>query len=179
MQGEQMTTQTASLQHPARAAQRVHHYAWSSRHANSLRAYDHRVEAGMPLSLPVLGTTGEPTRILIVDDVFTTGPLEYLLHGLGYWTTRVALCGETALQLAQDFLPSVVLLSLELPDMSAYRVAARLRDRAVTRDLRLIALTGEYAHTSRDLAREAGFERYLAKPVNVSALLQLLSTSQH
>jgi CheY-like chemotaxis protein len=132
----------------------------------------------MPLSLPIIGTTGEPIRILLVDDVFTTAPLEYLLHGLGYWTTRVALCGETALKLAQDFLPSVVLLALELPDMSAYRVAAQLRDRAVGRDLRLIALTGDYAHTSRDLARQAGFERYLAKPVTVSALHQLLSTTR-
>ena len=171
-------THTASLQHPTRSVRRVRLYPWSSRHTTSFRPYDHNVEArDMPLSLPIVGTTAEPTRILIVDDVFTSGPIEYLLHGLGYWRTRVAVCGETAVKLAQEFLPSVVLLALELPDISAYRVAAQLRDRGAERDLRLIALTGDYAHANRDLARQAGFERYLAKPVTVSALHQLMSTS--
>jgi CheY-like chemotaxis protein len=132
----------------------------------------------VPLSVPVLATTGEPTRILIVDDVHTSGPLEYLLHGLGYWTTRVASCGATALKMAQDFAPSIVLLALELPDMSGYRVATQLRNRAAGRELRLIALTGDYAHTGRDMAREAGFERYFAKPVRMSALYQLLRSPQ-
>jgi CheY-like chemotaxis protein len=128
----------------------------------------------VPLSSPLLGAAGEPTRILLVDDHATTGLLEYRLHGLGYWTTRAAACSKTALQLARDFLPSVVLLSLELPDMSAYRLAMQLRGGAVGRELRLIALTGDSTHLGRDLAREAGFERYLVKPVSVSALCQLL-----
>lgn len=173
-----MTTQTI-LRQPVPSVQRTHPFAWSSRHTTALRSYDHRVETRhVPLSLPLLGATGEPMRILLVDDHSTTGLLEYRLHGLGYWTTRVAPCGATALKLARDFSPSVVLLSLELPDMSAYRVAAQLRDGAAGRELRLIALTGDYAHTGRDLAREAGFERYLVKPVSVSDLGQLLRTAR-
>jgi DNA-binding response OmpR family regulator len=80
------------------------------------------------------------------------------------------------LNLAQDFLPSIVLLTLKLPDMSAYRVAARLRDQSAGRELRLIALTDECVHTGRELAREAGFERYMAKPVGALELQQLLRT---
>lgn len=118
--------------------------------------------------------TGDPTRILLVDDLHTTGPLEYLLHGLGYWTTRVAVCGETALKTAHDFAPSVVLLALDLPDMSSYSLATQLRNWAGGRELRLIALTGDSAYPGRDLARRAGFERYLTKPVNIGALNRLL-----
>src|SRR5580692_969876 len=105
-----MTIQTASFHCAGRSAQRIQHPGRTSKHAPSLRLYNHSVEAreAPPLSLPLFGTTGEPTRILIVDEVYTTGPLEYLLHGLGYWTTRVAFRGETALMLAQDFSPSVV-----------------------------------------------------------------------
>jgi protein-histidine pros-kinase len=80
--------------------------------------------------------------------------------------------------MAQDFSPSVVLLALNLPGMSAYRVATLLRDRAAGRELRLIALTEDCEHTGRDLARQAGFERYLAKPVDISALQQLLLATQ-
>jgi CheY-like chemotaxis protein len=58
--------------------------------------------------------------------------------------------------------------------MSAYHVAWRLRDMSELRRVRLIALTGDYEHTYRDLARRAGFERFLAKPVSGAALRGLL-----
>jgi CheY-like chemotaxis protein len=170
-----MTSHGISLQHSFPSTRRAHQSGWATRIKAFSPLYDRGLEARhIPWSLPLVGTTGEPTRILIVDEVNTTGPVEFLLHGLGYWTTRVASCGETALKAAQDFLPSIVLLALDLPDMSAYRVAGQLRERAEGREMRLIALTTDYVHAGRDLAREAGFERYLAKPVSVSALDQLL-----
>jgi CheY-like chemotaxis protein len=169
-----MATQISSVQRGAPALHRVHHQA-----SNYLRSQDRTIKARyVPLSVPLPATTGDPTRILIVDDIGTTGPLEYLLHGLGYWTTRVALSGETALKVAHDFAPSVVLLALDLPDMSSYRLATQLRNGAGARELRLIALTGHCAYPGRDLARQAGFERYLAKPVNSAAINQLLRSPQ-
>lgn len=116
----------------------------------------------------------EPARVLIVDDVESSTRLELLLHDLGFWTTRIAVDGATALEMAQDFSPSVVLLALDLPDTSAYGVAQQLRERTEHRRIRLIALTGDFEHTGRDEARQAGFERYLAKPVTSAALQHLL-----
>jgi CheY-like chemotaxis protein len=124
-------------------------------------------------TMPV-DTSLEPTRVLIVDDIQSTLSLELQLHELGHWTTRVAINGATALEIAQKFSPSIVLLSLDLPDMSAYHVAWRLRDMSELRRVRLIALTGDYEHAYRDLARRAGFERFLAKPVSAGALRGLL-----
>jgi CheY-like chemotaxis protein len=170
-----MTSQTSSAQSRGDESPQVHHHAWSGRYPTSLPSDDPTIKASyVPLSVPLPATKGDPTRILIVDEVDTTGPLEYLLHGLGYWTTRVALSGETALEMAHDFAPSVALLALDLPDMSSYRLATQLRNRAGGRELRLIALTGDCAYPGRDLARRAGFERYLAKPVNSGDLNQLL-----
>ena len=115
-----------------------------------------------------------PVRVLIVDDAQSTAPLQRLLRGMGCWTTQVAASGATALEMAQSFSPSIVILSLILPDMCAYDVAEQLRDRTDVRRLRLIALTGDYKHTGREQARKAGFERYLAKPVNLSDLQHLM-----
>ena len=112
--------------------------------------------------------------MLIVDDAQSTLSLELLLHELGYCMTRVAVSGATALEIAQKFSPSIVLLALELPDMSAYDVAWRIREHNELRRVRLIALTGDYEHTYRDLARRAGFERFLAKPVSGPVLRSLL-----
>lgn len=116
----------------------------------------------------------EPLRVLIVDnDVPTSDLLELMLHASGH-ETRVAHSGATALAIAAEFHPSVVLLELDLPDMSGYEVGRLLREHAQSHDLRLIALTSSRAHAGRELARVAGFERYLLKPVAALDLAELL-----
>jgi CheY-like chemotaxis protein len=118
-----------------------------------------------------------PVRILIVDnDIRSSDSMELMLHASGYSETRVAYSGHAALAIAAEFKPSVVLLELNLLDMSGYEVARSLREHARSRDLRLIALTSSREHPGRELARMAGFERYLLKPVaafDLSALLQV------
>jgi CheY-like chemotaxis protein len=119
----------------------------------------------------------EPVRILIVDyDMRSSESVELMLHASGYPETRVAYSGHAALVIAADFQPSVVLLELDLLDISGYEVARLLRDRAQSNDLRLIALTSDREHAGRERARVAGFERYLLKPVaavDLSRLFQM------
>src|SRR6185295_10998011 len=108
---------------------------------------------------------GTGTRILIVDnDMSSADALELMLHASGYSETRVAYSGEAALAIAADFRPSMVLLDLSLLDMTGYHLAESLRDRAQSREMRLIALTSSPEHAAREQARAAGFERYLLKP---------------
>ena len=120
-----------------------------------------------------------PVRILIVDDdIKSSDSLELMLNASGYSQTRVAYSGHAALAIAAEFQPAVVLLELSLLDMSGYEVARLLRERAQGHDLRLIALTSSREHAGRELARVAGFERYLLKPVatlDLSELLQMPS----
>jgi CheY-like chemotaxis protein len=141
----------------------------------TVQVYDTNVAiSSSSFRVTVVNAVLESTRVLIVDDVESSTPLELLLHDLGFRMTRVAASGAIALETAQDFSPSVVLLALDLPDMSAYDVAQQLRERTELRRIRLIALSSEYEHTARDQARQAGFERYLAKPVTAAALQHLL-----
>ena len=121
-------------------------------------------------------------RILIVDDdIKSSDSLELMLHASGYSETRVAYSGHAALAIATEFQPAVVLLELSLLDMSGYEVARLLRERAQSRDLRLIALTSSREHTGRERARASGFERYLLKPIaarDLSGLLQMEADSR-
>jgi DNA-binding response OmpR family regulator len=123
------------------------------------------------------GVGGEPVRILIVDsDINMTNSLELTLHASGYSETRVAYSGHAALAVAAEFRPSLVLLALDLLDMSGYEVGRLLRERAQSQDLRLIALTPSHEHAGRELARAAGFERYLLKPIaafDLQGLMQM------
>lgn len=171
-----MTSQPICVQLTASASRQAHYHPRSSRRGASPRPhpYGHGIEARYPLSLPLPAAAVQTPRVLIVDDVGSSGLLVYLLHSLGCWATRSASSGVTAVKLARDFLPSIILIDLQLPDMDAYSVAEQLRNQAGGRPTRIIALTTESLHCARDLARQAGFERYLAKPVSVIALLQLL-----
>src|SRR6201997_3936672 len=120
-----------------------------------------------------------PTRVQIGDnDISSSDSLDRLLHASGYSQTRVAYSGHAALAIAAEFQPSVVLLELNLLDMSGLEVARLLREQAKSHDLRLIALTSSREHAGRELARVAGFERYLLKPVAADDLSGLLQTQK-
>ena len=115
-------------------------------------------------------------RILIVDDdVGAAAALASLLQSAGYGDARVAHTGATALAVAVEFVPTILLVDLDLPDMSGYAVARQLSQHPQLRNLRLIALTVNSAHPGRELAREAGIERYLIKPVGAAALDELFT----
>ena len=122
------------------------------------------------------GARGGMPRILIVDDdVDAADALASVLQAAGYGEARVAYSGAAALALAPEFVPTVLLVDLDLPDMSGYDVARQLSQHPRLQNLRLIALTVNSDHPGRELAREAGIERYLSKPVGSAALNELFS----
>ena len=105
-------------------------------------------------------------RVLLVDDnADSTEPLSLLLQSKGH-DTRVAIAGEEAINVADEFHPSCVVLDLGLPGMDGYEVARRLRGRPYGAALTLVALTGWAGRDVRKKAAEAGFDYHLVKPVN-------------
>jgi len=120
------------------------------------------------------GARGDMPRILVVDDdVGAADALASLLQSAGHGDARVAYTGATALALALEFVPTVLLLDLDLPDMSGYDVARHLSQHPQLQNLRLFALTASSEHPGRELAREVGIERYLIKPVGAGDLNEL------
>jgi CheY-like chemotaxis protein len=125
------------------------------------------------------GTTGSVSsqvlRILIVDnDMRAADSLELMLNAAGYAETRVAYSAHAALAFAVEFHPDVAFVEMNLLDMDSNDLAQRLRERAQIHDLRLIAMTSSREHAGRDVARNAGFERYLLKPIGAADLSSLL-----
>ena len=100
--------------------------------------------------------------------------LASLLRRAGYRETRIAHRGSASLLLAREFLPTLLFVELELPDMSGYELAKHLSQQPDLPGLRMIALTSSSQHPGRELAREAGFERYLIKPIAAAALDELM-----
>jgi CheY-like chemotaxis protein len=118
----------------------------------------------------------EILRVLIVDnDMVAADALELLLHSSGVPETRVAYSVQGALTIAREFRPAVVLIELNLPDRGSYELGHLLRERAQLERIRLIAVTDSRAHAGRDFARNAGFERYMLKPIVAADIDGLLA----
>ena len=122
------------------------------------------------------GTRADMARILIVDDdVDAANALASLVQSEGFGDARVAYTAATALALAVEFVPTVLLVDLDLPEMSGYDLARLLSQHPQLQGLRLIALTAGSEHPGRELARAAGIERYLIKPVSSADLAELFT----
>jgi CheY-like chemotaxis protein len=120
-------------------------------------------------------------RILIVnEDMRSADSLKRTLNDLGYFATCTAYSAKRALAVAADFAPAVALLDLELPDMTGYQLAGRIRTH-LSRDVRklpLLAIAEFPLHGTAELTRAAGFMGWLPKPVEPLALNALLGKLQ-
>ena len=115
--------------------------------------------------------TVPPQRILLVDDY--PDALEIwgqYLRSLGY-DVETAEDGLRAVAQAHSYSPDLIVLDLELPGITGFEAAARLRRAPETRHIPLIAATG-YSHVKQlDQARDVGFDSIVVKPCEPAALV--------
>lgn len=113
-------------------------------------------------------------RVLVIDDDPDGAEMvAEMLEVLGY-QSKFALNGPSAIALAKVFLPQVILLDLSLPEMDGYEVAKQLRGEAVLAGVRIVAVTGWSGSEREKKARDAGFDHYLIKPIQLAALKPIL-----
>ncbi len=119
-------------------------------------------------------TLGSPRRVLVIDDnADAASTLKDVLE-LGGHEVRIALDGPSGLDVARDFRPDVVICDIGLPGMDGYDVARHLRadgDRAAW----LVAMSGYAAPEDLQRARDAGFDRHVAKPATLESLETLFA----
>jgi DNA-binding response OmpR family regulator len=117
----------------------------------------------------------QPTRrVLVVDDHMPSAEMVAEILGLEGYEVRIAHTASEAMQEAQRFAPRVVILDIGLPDEDGFEVARKMKERNELQSTRLIALSGYGQSQYPRRAREAGFERYLVKPVDLDELLALV-----
>jgi CheY-like chemotaxis protein len=111
--------------------------------------------------------------ILIVDDYAGARYLRSRILGDAGYETLEAGHGEEALRVAEDKQPDLVLLDVNLPDISGTEVCRRLKANPATAGMRVIQITG--AWTSEQHRKEgmaSGADAYLTEPVDDVTLLK-------
>jgi two-component system, chemotaxis family, CheB/CheR fusion protein len=113
-------------------------------------------------------------RVLVVDDnVDAATSLSMMLLAKGH-TVQTVHDASAALQTVERFAPEIVLLDIELPGMSGYEVAQRIRSMDGGTKIMLVAITGRGQKEDKERAMEAGFDEHLTKPVDTSLLASVI-----
>jgi CheY-like chemotaxis protein len=114
----------------------------------------------------------------VVDDNPAAADTLAELLGLYGNEVKIAHDGQAALDAFNDWRPDTMVLDIGMPGMDGYEVARRVRQQSNDRVM-LIALTGWGQEKDRELARDAGFDHHLVKPVDLEALRELLAAPRH
>jgi two-component system, OmpR family, response regulator len=111
-------------------------------------------------------------RVLVVDDEPTL--TELLAMALRYegWQVRVAGDGMTAMRLAREFAPDVVVLDVMLPDVDGLEVLRKLR--GTMPELPVLFLTARDAVEDRIAGLTAGGDDYVTKPFSLEEVVARL-----
>ncbi len=118
---------------------------------------------------------GEPLRILLVEDNADAAEMLGSLLELQGHDVRIAYEGVSAVEMAREFLPEVVISDLGLPgELDGYAVARAIRDMPELASSYLIALSGYASEDTRRRSREAGFHQHFAKPASIGELERAL-----
>ena len=111
-------------------------------------------------------------RVLIVEDNEKNMKLfRDVLQATGY-STLEATTGEEAIELSLSQAPALVLMDVQLPGIDGIGALERLRQNERTASIPVLALTAQAMSGDRERFLEAGFDGYLAKPVDVGALIE-------
>ena len=99
-----------------------------------------------------------------------------LRHGV---SLRVASNGASALASARADPPDLMLVDMNLGDMTGIELAREMRRERSTRAVRLVALSADALPEQIRAAMACGFESYLTKPINFEQVLALLDAHGH
>ena len=132
-----------------------------------------------PALLPAAaGATPVPVRrrILIVED----NPLNMKLFSAmiaaqGYEVLQAA-DGAQGLDAARDRHPDLIIMDIQLPNMSGLDVTRNLKADDATRDIPIIATTAFAMRGDEELILASGCDAYMSKPIAISPFLELIET---
>lgn len=107
-------------------------------------------------------------RVLVVDDEASLAELLSMALRMEGWEIRTAADGRSAVNLAREFKPDVVVLDVMLPDFDGLEVLRRLR--ADKPELPVLLLTAKDAVEDRIAGLTAGGDDYVTKPFSLEEL---------
>jgi two-component system, cell cycle response regulator DivK len=142
---------------------------WRVRSAPTAMAYyDQIVDHGRTESS---GPRPMTKTVLIVEDNELNMKLFHdLLDAHGYRTLQTRN-GIEALELAREHHPDLILMDIQLPEVSGLEVTKWLKEDDHLREIPVVAVTAFAMKGDEERIREGGCEAYISKPISVTMFL--------
>jgi two-component system, cell cycle response regulator len=105
-------------------------------------------------------------RVLVIED--NPNNLDLFTYLLGFFghLVGVARTGEAGLLSAEEAPPDLIVCDVQLPGMSGFDIARRLKFDPALRSIPLVAVTALATVGQRSMVMNAGFDGYIAKPID-------------
>ena len=133
-----------------------------------------RMSEPSPVPQPPVTAGTTHTLLYIEDQDLNLRLVERILQPHAGYRLLTAMLGHLGLQLAREHLPDLILLDLNLPDISGDEVLRQLRDDPATRDIPVIMVSADAMGERIQALLRQGATGYLTKPYKVAELLRVI-----
>lgn len=117
-----------------------------------------------------------PKSVLIVEDNELNMKLfNDLLEAHGYGTIQTR-SGVEAVELTRKHRPDLILMDIQLPEVSGLQVIQWIKDDEVLSQIPIVAITAFAMKGDEEKIRQSGCEAYLSKPISVVKFLETVRT---
>jgi len=113
--------------------------------------------------------------LLVEDNEMNRDMLSRRLKRNGY-DVVIAIDGQQGVDMAASEAPDLILMDMSLPVIDGWEATRRVKANEATRGIPVIALTAHAMAGDREKAIEAGCEDYDTKPVEITRLLEKITT---
>jgi chemosensory pili system protein ChpA (sensor histidine kinase/response regulator) len=117
---------------------------------------------------------GALTALVVDDSLSARRAATKVMQDAGY-QVRTAIDGLDAVNMLQNFVPSIMLVDMEMPRMNGIELTAHVRDSERTRNVPVIMITSRSTEKHRKMGQDAGVNVYLTKPFSDDELVEHVS----
>ena len=111
------------------------------------------------------------TVLIVEDSELNMRLFNDLLEAFGYRTVKTK-DGRQALPLAREHKPDLIIMDIQLPEISGLKVTQLLKDDKELAGIPVVAVTAFAMRGDEQRIRAGGCEAYLSKPISVSSFME-------
>ena len=130
---------------------------------------------GQTMNSPAAVSAQSKTVLIVEDNELNMKLFHDLLEANGYRVLQTR-DGLSALDIARRHMPDLILMDIQLPEVSGIEVTKWLKEDDELKSIPVIAVTAFAMKGDEEKIREGGCEAYISKPISVLGFLQMVDS---